>query len=361
MKKQHAHSFTALFLAALLLAVPSAHADERLSGSNEEPKTSDFRVIEQVIYANQTHHEKLASVGFEHFPLLYEWFFFPQGHDREGPITPEMEERIRHNTRNLLQDGNTYAINIENWRTTMWQNTSEDRAIAQAKLIRVIEIMKDEKPNLKLGYYSMIPIYSYWMDYENCMDDWRNPNNQPSHEECLDRQQRWDAGNEELLDLARTVDFFAPSTYTFYDDQEGWIRNAMAMNEQARRLNALIGADKPIYTYIWPRYHGNNPHGLGYSAIPGEDWRVQLETQRALDVDGVIIWDVAQWRTMQYVAANEDWFAQTVDFIRSLPPSDNDDNATPASNAQPKTDLQTIDLKRAAIKDVKPMPKKARQ
>ncbi len=295
---------------------------------------SDFRVVEQLIYSEEEHHEELATMGFEHVPLLYEWFFFPSGHDRDGPITDEMEERIRNYTRNLLDDGGTYAINIENWRTTMWQNTSEERAISQAKLIRVIEIMKDELPSLKLGYYSMVPIYTYWLDYENCMNDWRNPNNPPSHKECADNQQRWDDGNEEMLELARTVDFFAPSIYTRYDDPEGWIRNAAAMVRQAERLNKFIGADKPIYTYIWPRYHGNSPNGLGYTPIPGDDWRVELETLRALNVDGVIIWDVAQWVTLDSVMRNEAWFKQTIDFIQNLPAVDDQTGVSQNKNLQ---------------------------
>jgi len=310
-------AFFAFAILALGLLPQNVQADSGALSTrpNTPSASSDFRMIEQLSYAGQTHHERLASVGFEHIPILTTWFFFPSGHDRED-VDDAVRERIIHHTETHMEDNKTYILDIEHWPTGA-SNTPEERAESVRKLSEVIDIIKSVRPTVKLGYYSMVPGRNYWDVYENCA--W----NDSRHELCLEREQRWHDANTELLPLAQKVDFLFPSIYTFYNNPEGWTHYARANIEEAQRLAELAGR-KPVYAYIWPRYHGSNNDGLAYTPIDGAFWRLQLEVVHKTGVEGAIVWDVAQWLTLQQVAKNEEWFAQTLDFMRELPRDDQD-------------------------------------
>jgi AcrR family transcriptional regulator len=119
----------------------------------------------------------------------------------------------------------------------------------------------------------------------------------------------WRADNRRLAPIAAAVDVNMPSLYAYYDDRDGWVRQAKALVCEARRYS-----DKPVIAFIWPEFHpSSKPSG---TAIPGDYWRLQLETLADI-ADGVVIWggyDLARERAEPW-DANAPWWHETLDFL----------------------------------------------
>jgi hypothetical protein len=143
-----------------------------------------------------------------------------------------------------------------------------------------------------VGYYGVIPIIDYWRAIGL-------PNSKP--------YQAWQAENDLFQPVADAVDVLFPSLYTFYDDQSGWTKYAIANLSEARRL----ARGKPIYAFIWPQYHDSNPK-LGLTFIPGKFWTLQLQTL-AKYADGVVIW--GGWQKVW--DERSEWWQATRQFMRT--------------------------------------------
>ncbi len=83
--------------------------------------------------------------------------------------------------------------------------------------------------------------------------------------------------------LARHVDAFFPSMYTFDDDRTAWANRAKAMASEAHSL----GPGKPVYFYLWPQYHDKTPKEFQY--IDTAYWSFQLATS-CQDSNGIVLW-----------------------------------------------------------------------
>jgi len=113
--------------------------------------------------------------------------------------------------------------------------------------------------------------------------------------------------NNTFQPVANAVNVVYPSIYTFYTDQEGWKKYAIAQVAEARRL----APGKPVYAFIWPRYHESNK-ALNNQYIAADFWRFQLETLYQV-ADGVVIW--GGWQEPWNERA--DWWIQTQAFMQS--------------------------------------------
>jgi hypothetical protein len=145
-----------------------------------------------------------------------------------------------------------------------------------------------------IGYYGGPPIRDYWRAIEP-------PNSQ--------LYRAWQSENDLMQPLANAVDLIFPSIYTFYDDQDGWTRYAIANLSEARRL----ARGKPVYAFIWPQYHESNPT-LGGELIPGQYWALQLKTAFQY-ADGVVIW--GGYKVLWIEQA--EWWQATRQFLRTQP------------------------------------------
>jgi hypothetical protein len=161
-----------------------------------------------------------------------------------------------------------------------------------------------------IGYYGAPPIRDYWRAIDL-------PNSQP--------YRAWQSENDLLQPLADVVDVFFPSIYTFYDDQDGWTRYAIANLSEARRL----ARGKPVYAFIWPQFHNSNKT-LGLKLIPGKFWALQLQTV-AQYADGVVIW--GGWQLLWNEQA--EWWQATRQFMRARPQICSWPNAPSSIQAHP--------------------------
>lgn len=162
------------------------------------------------------------------------------------------------------------------------------------KLKQMADIAHDANPNVKMGFYSILPARNYWAPNKN------------------DPQAlaKWREYNVSMKPVADKVDVIFPSLYTFYDDPEGWVKYAKANIAEAKKYG------KPVYALVWHQYHGSNDK-LGGKLIPGDFWRLQLETIKEAGADGVILWGTRQNQEPS-VKQDAPWWQETKKFIANL-------------------------------------------
>ena len=108
-------------------------------------------------------------------------------------------------------------------------------------------------------------------------------------------------------ELARHVDAFFPSMYTFDDNHGAWARRAAT---EAAEDRALV-AGKPVFFYLWPQYHDSTPKQLQY--IDAAFWQFQFSTAYR-DADGLVLWGPSRFPWDE----SSGWWAATLEFIGQL-------------------------------------------
>jgi hypothetical protein len=187
-------------------------------------------------------------------------------------------------------------LNIENWSM---KGTDSEVLDSVTKYNTVLSWSRQVAPELKYGYYSMVPIRDYWRAIEGV-----NSTNYKA----------WQTENDRLSALASSVDIIYPSIYTFYPDQAGWVKYAVAQISEARRYAPW----RPVYAFLWPQYHDSNAT-LRYTYLASDYWRLQLQTIRQY-ADGVVIWggwDFSANKAAQWDASAQ-WWIDVVEFVKTL-------------------------------------------
>lgn len=227
------------------------------------------------------------------------------------------ETRVRQVAREVSEKGVKWVIDIEHWPTDIRRDGEAAVRETMDKMLQIIEWAKDERSEVEIGFYGIMPLRDYWTP--NMLDKRRNEwinavNNNDSgwaeiyeglyHEELADYQE-WQHANDFLKPLAEAIDFIVPSLYTFYEDAHGWEIYATANLTEAARYG------KPVLPFIWPQYHNSNPD-VGLQHLPADEWRGQLDLTKKL-ADGVAI-----WRAGDPISDTHGWWQQTLAFIADL-------------------------------------------
>lgn len=157
------------------------------------------------------------------------------------------------------------------------------------KLIRIIHLLRESNPNLKMGYYMLIPERDYWSPV---LADYN-----PIYQERVDA---WKLRNDSLSPLAKEVDVLYPSLYTFYDDSAAWRIYARANLEESKR-----NYHKPVISYLWPLYHSSST--LAGQYLDTSYWRMQLELADSLS-DGIVIYGESVDGAMPWAQTTLNWW-----------------------------------------------------
>jgi hypothetical protein len=108
-------------------------------------------------------------------------------------------------------------------------------------------------------------------------------------------------------ELARHVDAFFPSMYTFDDDWSAWEKRAETSIAEA----AVLGPGKPVYLYLWPQYHDGTPKQFQF--IDAAYWKFQLETASRY-CNGIVLWSPSRYEWNDATG----WWAATEQFAQEL-------------------------------------------
>jgi hypothetical protein len=246
-----------------------------------------FPVFDATLFA---HKPDLARFGLRHITVIYAGSLWNSSQLSNHTTLPD-RNLIGPLVRTANQSGEILVVDIEQWPLV-----GDSATITQSlsKYATVIQWFKQPIPSMKVGLYGAPPIRDYW-------DSVRG--------EDSPQYARWQKENDRLASIARVADALFPSIYTFYEDRNGWQTYAIAQIREARRY----GGEKPVYVFLWPQYHPSNKK-LANTFLPGDYWRLQLETARKY-ADGIVIWccpDRQAWN------ANAAWWLETQEFLKGM-------------------------------------------
>lgn len=257
------------------------------TGSISAEPVKDFKVFEELLFTNTP---DLSSYGLKPMPTMGNKNRFWKSTD--DTFTTDPDELVLRSTAASLpssKEQDIYFIDIEHVHVNLSSKyTTVEWNDSITKVLKIINTLKFERPGIRYGFYSLLAERQYW------------PHAQTPE---------WSARNDHFVKkMCHAVDFVSPSLYTFYPNQLGWVEYAITMINEAKKCN------KPVYPFIWPQYH--NSSSLAGQLIPGDYWRLQLETIR-LHADGVVIWGGWQvdWDASTSETDPTNWWYQTLDFI----------------------------------------------
>lgn len=246
-----------------------------------------FRVnAEFKIYDAMLHKGKpdLSVLKIKPMPIIYESALLTTKNIAELPNNKNLSSAV-----NMVnaKGYDSAIIDIERWPVT-----GSDKTVKQSlsKYKKVVDDFKIKGVNKSIGYYGVLPVQDYWRAVSK-----------PTSSKYIS----WQKDNDRLLSLVDSVDVLYPSLYTFYNDQENWVKYARAQILEARR----IANGKPVIVFLWPKFHDSNRF-LKNKYVPADFWRTELETAMEL-ADGVVIW--GGWK--EEWDPNAEWWIVTRNFI----------------------------------------------
>jgi hypothetical protein len=254
------------------------------------PVPKSFLVFDGTLYSNKP---DLSAYGIRPITLAYAGKFGPDWH-KQADRLPDLQA-VQAVAREAQQKGYVVVLDIEHWQLKGSPDSVRD---SLTKYMTVLNWFRAAAPGLSVGYYGAPPIRDYWRAITDISSQER---------------QSWMAENDQLRSLAGAVDVLFPSLYTFYPDQAGWKKYAIAQIEEARRY----GKGKPVYVFLWPQYHNSN-RILGGRYLPDDYWLLELETAKEY-ADGIVIW--GGWGSDNRPAKWDDsapWWNITKEFLKNI-------------------------------------------
>jgi hypothetical protein len=274
-----------LGLFALTLSTLAGCAQPSRAPVTPPPSTAphaNFVVFDGTLYQGKP---SSAQLGMKPITVLYQASIWP-GKSDDPQSVPDADV-VRALALKANQSGGIAVVDIEQWQVTGDPSTT---AQSVDKYEQTLQMFQQAAPSLQVGYYSVAPVRDYWSP----IDGPQSPN-----------YLAWQQENNTVAPIAQEANALFPSAYTFYTDQAGWQKYAIAQIAEARR----IAPGKPVYLFLWPQYdNGQGAQGGDY--LPDDYWKMELETAKQY-ADGVVIW--GGWT--QTWDSNASWWLETQQFL----------------------------------------------
>lgn len=241
------------------------------------------------IYDTTYYEDKSIDKRINFIPakILYEHKLLPRGIYRID------SEYLINLARELPYSDAPYILDIESWKIGLdIDDLTANRNID--RYIQVIDIMKKARPDLKFGYFGLVPVKPpIYITY-------------PSFK----RLNEWKYACKRAERLVSHVDVICPEGYTYTTDKNLWKSFMDASISEARKYR------KPILPFLWPEYMTSTPMKGTY--LPAEYWKYQI-THTYNSADGLIIWGGRDFKTMKVRVWNdeESWWKILKTFIES--------------------------------------------
>lgn len=270
-----------------------ALAAESSNGRTNPPtsllSSQSFVVYDGTLYRNKP---SLLRWGIKPVNILYVSSFW-----NDWDKAPRDQLPDRKNVRKLAMaaraKGDLVVIDIEHW--PLFRRDRSVIADNLQKYITVIGWFRHEAPELKIGFFGILPVADYARSQKGIGSS---------------EYKQWQTENDQLKPLADVVDVIFPSLYTYYPDQRAWGKYAAENIREAHRYG------KPVIVFLWPQYSETNIV-LSHQYVPVDYWGLQLEIVRRYS-DGVVIWGgwgkdgPADW------VDNAPWWKVTKEFMQRL-------------------------------------------
>jgi hypothetical protein len=243
-----------------------------------------FRVFDATLYKAKPN---LGQFGLTPLNVEYPGVLWPKAADMQNVPAAAVVQK--------LADGVSRSTGLAVVDIEQWAVTGDPVTVAESvgKYQQTLQMFKQAAPSLQFGYYAIAPIRDYW----NVMAG-------PKSAGYL----AWQKDNDAVAPIAQQADALFPSLYTFYTDQVGWKKYAIANIAEARR----IAPGKPVYVFLWPQYDASTG-AQGGDYLPDAYWKMELETAKQY-ADGVVIWGgwTETWDD------NASWWLETQQFMTEI-------------------------------------------
>lgn len=265
---------------------PTPPRTTMVSQSTMKPRTQ-FRVFDGTMYRDKP---DLSKFGLEPISIVYESRIFEKGAPADNlPSKTKVQQIVQE-----LGTSHWFVMDIERWRL---HGTDQYVADQVRKYVTVMEWVHEAMPGISAGIFGKTPIEDY--DRSTLLPgSWR--------------YRGWQAENDRVAPIAQSVDVLFPSIYTYYPDQQGWVKFATENMNEAKRYG------KKSYVFLWPQYSENN-HLLAHQYLPADFWKLQLTTMLK-NADGVVIWggwDSKKWAPSEW-DESAPWWQATKDFLHEI-------------------------------------------
>ncbi|KAB1230544.1 hypothetical protein [Chryseobacterium viscerum] len=217
----------------------------------------------------------LKSIGSEEVGFLDEGQFISKTNDKYLFLPDLLEKEINRGIPDKNRKGLVY-IDLEMPFEDMFGKDNKNAMKAMDYCLKVLRYAKKLRPNIKFGFYA-IPFTSVW-----------SPN-----EEFFAQQNKF-------APLLKECDVFFPSLYTFYSNPAAILANGNYLGNNIDGLLKLgIIYKKPVYVFMWHRYHNSNEKD-SMKEIPDRIWKDQIETLASQNVNGKFVDGILWWGADAY-------------------------------------------------------------
>jgi len=250
--------------------------------------TKSFTMFNSIHFNNTP---DLTSQGVHDFDLVYSGHILTQNPNNPKDQILNLDSLQVVANVSLTQPTVPVSIDIEVWSYSASQlDTTINRYLALVQAFR-------QMSGSKLGFYGVVPHDAF---------TWQNisPVGGTSY-------LKWQALNDSLAPIARVVDMFFPSFYTFDNDTSSWDSYVTSTLSETHRYSRNI----PIYAYVWPQYHDGSANQ--YAFVDTAVWRYELETLYQ-QTDGIVIWTGDKDSNLNPITWDDNmaWWQTTLSFIQ---------------------------------------------
>ena len=210
--------------------------------------------------------------------------------------------------RNLAQSADPrvpLVLDIEHWKL---QGDSPETTANINKLIQVVKWIHEANPNVKVGFFGLMPISDAWLELHYAQAE-QDPST-PNAAGLVKLYQGLQASNQNMRRLAQYVDFVCPVLYTFVSYGGGPTKYQASWDTAT--INAIQEAEqyrKPIYAFVWPQFYEAKASNGDNAFMPASFWQHELQLIRGSPAQGVIIWGSPTYRKAGWVDSDPWWQA----------------------------------------------------
>lgn len=196
----------------------------------------------------------MIQYNFKAAPLIDGRYIDPTGSDVFDSVS--FRQGIEKHFPGVADTG----IGIIDWETKTFDSLCYQPANSKAfkrsisRFTEILDIAKRLRPNVRWGIYN-VPYYSYWKRAD----------------------QTWKNQGEILKPLLAKTDILMISLYDFYKDGTQYTDDKAFVQENMRMaLQVAQELGKPLFVFIWQRYHNSNPDN-GLELIPQQEFVLHID------------------------------------------------------------------------------------
>lgn len=227
----------------------------------------------------------LSKEGLLPILLIYEAHLTTQDPNDQYGIVLDMDKIQTHVDIAKYTNQKIICTDIEHWYGDRNINSVE----LEKRFTKLFNTFKNQLTDIEISNYGVAP---------SALCVTRFYDNGKTEAPLL--LERWKKNNQKRWDVAKTVDYFAPSVYIAEPNIESWINDLKITVDEIRKFDP----EKKLIVYIWPNYYDKPGSPYFKEFVSPDIWEKMLEAVYEY-CDGAIIWSSSLDKNKQRVSWND--------------------------------------------------------